>query len=123
MIDSPYFTRIIFSLIFVPFFIVIGEVIHRKGKQLISHIFGSESKVSGVISDLFHIGWYLLSIGLLLWTFGVAFDFRSEYTSVRLEEARVNDILVRLGVCVFVLGFIHSLNLLAILFFHRKNKI
>jgi hypothetical protein len=125
MIDSPYFTRIVFALIYVPFFIIMGEVIHRKGRLLISYIFGAENRVGSAISDLFHIGWYVLAFGLLLWTFGIGFRFRpvpDEVTSVHFLEAQLNDILVRLGVCVFVLGSIHSLNLLAISLFHRKSK-
>ncbi len=107
--------RLIFALIYTPLMIVLGELIHAQGRKLLRHAFGSGSPVSGAVSMLLRLGWYITSAGLLLWNLGImSFD-------VGTPEKRWTDVSLRLGVSLFVVGVLHGLNILAVSLFHRKN--
>ena len=109
-------TRLVFATIFVPIMILLGELIHAQGRKLLSHAFGTDSQVGSAVSVLLRIGWYLTSVGLLLWNLGIEPAGESENLSNSFTE-----VSLRLGVSLFVVGLLHGINLLAVSLFHRKN--
>ena len=120
-LTNPHFTtRLIYAAIFLPFSIIIGELIHRRGRAVIDHAFGSDTPAAASLSALLHIGWYLLCTGLLLWNFGVGGGY-DWYKPPTLEQ-QISDVSVRLGVCVFVVGVLHGFNIVALSLFHRGKK-
>ena len=64
-------SRLLFTLIYLPLIIVVGELIHRQGRTVLRHAFGDTSAVATAVSMLLRFGWYLTSLGLLLWNLGV----------------------------------------------------
>lgn len=121
MIDqTPFLTRILFSIFFIPFVIIVGELIHRKGRILVNHSFGEGTPVSTSVAYLLHIGWYLIAFGLLFWNLGVGTYHYSE--GAPISEKNVTEVFMRIGVSVFVVGFLHGFNVLALSLFHKKNN-
>ncbi len=108
-------SALVFGIIFFVFSVIIGETIHRYGKILLLHALGDEKEISHAIGMLLRIGWYLVAAGLLLWNLGI------EETSYSNTSITVR-ISLRLGVAVFVQGFLHGLNILALSLFHRKGS-
>ncbi len=105
-------TRLVFAVIFVPIMILLGELIHAQGRKLLSHAFGGGSQVGGAVSILLRIGWYVTSVGLLLWNFGIEPAAQEETVGNSFTE-----ISLRLGVSLFVVGLLHGINLLAVSLF------
>jgi hypothetical protein len=121
MIDqTPFLTRILFAIFFIPFAIIVGELIHRKGRILVNHSFGEGTPVSTSVAYLLHIGWYLIAFGLLFWNLGVGTYYYSE--GAPISEKNVTEVFMRIGVSVFVVGFLHGFNVLALSLFHKKNN-
>ena len=108
--------RLIFACAFIPFAVCIGEMIHHYGRKVVVHAFGEDSPVGSALAILLRIGFYLVAAGLLLWNLGVAEGSQSGNDSDQYRSA-----LLRLGVAIFVLGFLHGFNILALSLFHRKN--
>lgn len=108
--------RLVFAVIFVPIMILLGELIHAQGRKLLSHAFGEASNVGGAVSILLRIGWYVTSVGLLLWNLGIEPAAQTATLDTSLTE-----VSLRLGVSLFVVGLLHGVNLLAVSLFHRKN--
>jgi hypothetical protein len=109
--------RIIFACVFIPFAVVLGELIHRQGRKVVGHAFGEGSPVGSALSMLLRIGFYLVAGGLLFWNLGIDEGF-----SVKSEADQYLQASLRLGVAIFVLGFLHGFNVLALSLFHRKNR-
>lgn len=109
-------SRLVFAVTFVPIMIFLGELIHAQGRKLLSHAFGEGSQVGGAVSILLRIGWYVTSVGLLLWNLGIDPAASEQTISNTLTE-----VSLRLGVSLFVVGLLHGVNLLAVSLFHRKN--
>ena len=105
----------IFGIIFLIFSVIVGETIHRYGKVLLSHALGSEKEISHAIGALLRIGWYLVASGLLLWNLGVE---EASYNNSPIEV----QVSLRLGIAIFIQGFLHGLNILALSLFHRKGN-
>jgi hypothetical protein len=120
VLTSPVFaTRLVYAAIFILFAILMGEVIHRRGRVVVASAFGADSAVASALSALLRIGWYLLCTGLLLWNFGVggAYDWQRPKT----VEQQITDVSIRLGVSIFVVAFMHGFNVLALSLFHRRK--
>ena len=104
--------RAAFALVFVPMMVIVGELIHYYGRKVLSYAFGDAGAVSNAVTMLLRFGWYLIAVGLLLWNLGIkGSDETDIFTSVSL----------RLGVCLFLLGFLHGINVLAVSIFQRKH--
>jgi hypothetical protein len=110
-------SRFIFACTFLPFAVVIGEVIHRQGRKIVTHAFGEDSPVGAAVAVLLRIGFYLIAGGLLLWNLGV-----SEGDQTKTDAGQITEASLRFGVAIFVLGFLHGFNILALSLFHRKNR-
>jgi hypothetical protein len=107
-------TRGVFALVFVPMMVIIGELIHYYGRKVLSYAFGEAGAISSAVTMLLRFGWYLIAVGLLLWNLGIKDGDEGDIlTSVSL----------RLGVCLFVLGFLHGINVLAVSVFQRKHAV
>ena len=117
--QSDFFTPLIFAAIFIPFLIIIGDLIHRKGLLLIESAFGDKTPLSQAVASLLRIGWYLVTVGLLLWNLGIS-GKTSAVDSV--QDFQIRDVLLRLGVAIFVVGFLHGFNVFALSLFHKKNR-
>ena len=118
-LTNPNFTtRLVHAAIFIPFAIVMGEIIHRRGRVIVASAFGEDSAVAGALSALMRIGWYLLCTGLLLWNMGMGSD--NDLRSKTLEQ-QITDVSLRLGVSIFVVAFMHGFNVLALSLFHRRK--
>jgi hypothetical protein len=100
--------------------IIVGELIHRKGRILVNHSFGEGTPVSTSVAYLLHIGWYLIAFGLLFWNLGVGTYHYSK--GAPISEKNVTEVFMRIGVSVFVVGFLHGFNVLALSLFHKKNN-
>ena len=115
---STITTRIIYALLFIPFSIVLGEIIHRRGRLVVTSAFSTDTAVAAALSALLRIGWYLLCTGLLLWNIGTEGDILTRpYTLQRV----ISEVLFRLGVSIFVVAIMHGFNILALSLFHRKR--
>jgi tetrahydromethanopterin S-methyltransferase subunit D len=108
--------RLIFASVFIPFAILVGEMIHLYGKRIVAHAFGDGSPIGVAVGGLLKIGYYLVAAGLLMWNLGVEEGglHQSDYFT---------QVSLRLGVSMFVLGFLHGFNVLAVSLFHRKNAV
>jgi|GEM_PF-2544831 len=106
--------RPVFGIVFAVFSIVVGELIHKQGKRLLSHALGP-SPATTAITTLMRTGWYMLMIGILLWNLGIE-------ESIHSRQSALTQISLRLGVSVFAIACIHGLNVLALSLFHRKNQ-
>lgn len=114
-------SRFLFAYAFVPFAILIGEIISRQGKKVVAHAFGEESAVGSAISLLLRIGFYLVAFGLLLWNLGIS-DTNPYQHVTRTMGDEFTEASLRLGIAIFVVGFLHGFNILALSLFHRKNR-
>jgi hypothetical protein len=109
----------IFACAFLPFAVIIGEVIHHQGKKIVMHAFGEASPVGSAVSILLRIGFYLVAGGLLLWNLGVSDNYGMQANP---DNDQITSAFLRLGIAVFILGFLHGFNILALSLFHRKNR-
>jgi hypothetical protein len=110
---TPY----IFALIFAPFAIAVGELVHHHGKKLLVHAFGDAPTVSSALAVLLRTGFYLVALGLLMWNLGIESNDHAIFPKPRFTE-----LFLRLGVSIFILGFLHGFNVLALSLFHRKAR-
>lgn len=106
--------HLLFAALFIPFAIIVGELIHRQGKKLVFHALGEASPVAEAVATLLRIGWYLITTGLLLWNLGTTFRSAA-------WEPMLRDVSLRLGIAIFAVGVLHGLNILSLSLFHRKN--
>jgi hypothetical protein len=112
-VSSLINARPVFTWIFLPLMIIVGEFIHYYGRKVLSHAFGEAGAVSYAVTMLLRFGWYLIAVGLLLWNLGIKeSDDADVFASVSL----------RLGITLFVLGFLHGINILAVSIFQRKQS-
>ena len=111
-------TRLSYAILFVPFAIVLGEVIHRRGRLVVEAAFPADTAVAAALSALLRIGWYLLCTGLLLWNIGTEGDVLGRPNTL---ERTISEVAFRLGVSIFVVALMHGLNILALSLFHRKK--
>jgi len=110
--------RLIFAIVFIPVAILIGEAIHCYGKRIVAHAFGDGSPIGVAVGGLLRIGYYLVATGLLMWNLGVEGGRPHQADYDYLTE-----VSLRLGISMFVLGFLHGFNVLAVSLFHRKNAV
>ncbi len=106
--------RLIFAALFMPFAVFIGETIHHYGKRIVAHAFGDGSPIGVAVGGLLRIGYYLVATGLLMWNLGVE-------EGNQQQADYLTQVSLRLGISMFVLGFLHGFNVLAVSLFHRKN--
>ena len=107
-----------FSTIYIPMIVLMGELIHFQGKKILRHAFGDATVVSSAITMLLRFGWYITSLGLLLWNLGM------KETEYELEHSDApTRVALRLGIALFVLGVLHGANMLSVSLFHRKNNV
>ena len=111
-------TRFAYALVFIPFAIVLGEIIHRRGRLVVHSAFSADTSVAEALSALLRIGWYLLCTGLLLWNIGTEGDVLGRPNTL---ERTITEVAFRLGVSIFVVGIMHGFNVLALSLFHRKK--
>ena len=116
---NPFITRLIYAAVFIPFAIIFGEVIHRRGRLVVNSAFGSDSAVAAALSGLLRIGWYLLCTGLLLWNIGIEGIY--DWQRAKTLQQHITDISMRLGVSIFVVVVMHGFNVLALSLFHRRR--
>jgi len=107
--------RVLFTCIFVPLIIIVGEFIHYYGRKILNHAFGESGAISHAVTMLLRFGWYLIAVGLLLWNLGIR-----EYNDPEQSDI-LTSVSLRLGVSLFVLGFLHGVNILAVSILHRKG--
>ncbi len=106
--------RVLFACAFVPLIIIVGEFIHYYGHQILNHAFGESGTISHAVTMLLRFGWYLIALGLLLWNLGLKdYDYPG-------QSDILTSVSLRLGVSLFVLGFLHGVNVLAVSILHRK---
>ena len=106
--------RIVFAVVFVPLIIIVGESIHYYGRKVLNHAFGENRAISHAVTMLLRFGWYLIAVGLLFWNLGIR-------ESIDTEADILTSVSLRLGVSLFVLGFLHGVNILAVSILHRKQ--
>ena len=107
--------RVLFTCVFVPLIIIVGEFIHYYGRKILNHAFGESGAVSHAVTMLLRFGWYLIAVGLLLWNLGIKdYDYPG-------QSDILTSVSLRLGVSLFVLGFLHGVNILAVSILHRKG--
>jgi len=106
--------RVLFTCIFVPLIIIVGEFIHYYGRKILNHAFGESRTISHAVTMLLRFGWYLIAVGLLLWNLGIKdYDYPG-------QSDILTSVSLRLGVSLFVLGFLHGVKVLAVSILHRK---
>src|SRR5712692_1024986 len=103
--------RVLFTCMFVPLIIIVGESIHYYGRKVLNHAFGENRAISHAVTMLLRFGWYLIAVGLLLWNLGIK-DYDPEQSDI------FTSVSLRLGVSLFVLGFLHGVNILAVSILH-----
>ncbi len=120
MLNNEILTRLIFAACFIPFTVCVGLFIHRRGRAVLDHTFGDATSMSASLSSLLRVGWYLICGALLLWNLGLNNDFPNQVHSV---ERSVSNALVRLGIAILVVGFLHAFNMLALSLFQKGRKV
>ena len=118
LLANDILTRVIFAICFSPFMLFMGEFIHRRGRTVLKHAF-AEASSAAALSSLLRVGWYLVCGALLLWNLGLNNDYPAATRSV---EHSISSALVRLGIAVLVVGFLHSFNILALSLFQKRPK-
>src|SRR3989304_4526001 len=63
-------TIIAFSMLFIPFTLVVGHFLRTRGDVFLRFVFGGESTAVSATNFLLNIGFYLLCLGLLLLNIG-----------------------------------------------------
>ena len=112
-----YLARGIFAIAFVIAVIILWRILSVNGKRFLTHTFNSNEVVVQSVHVLLMLGFWLLCIGLFLWNIGVASYTGNNYgTAAMLEDAAF-----RLGVSIFVIGVLHSANILVLAILNRKN--
>jgi hypothetical protein len=119
MLTNDILTRLLFAVCFLPFMFFVGDFIHRRGRTVLDHTFGEAASMTAALSSLLRIGWYLVCGALLLWNLGLNSDYPSATHSV---ERSVSSALVRLGIAILVVGFLHSFNILSLSLFQKGRK-
>src|SRR4051794_36730277 len=100
-------TRVIYAAAFIPFSIVLAEIIHRRGRLVVTSAFSADPAVAGALSALLRIGWYLLCTSLLLWNIGTEGDVIGRPNTL---ERTIMEVFFRLGVSIFVVAIMHGFN-------------
>ena len=119
LLTNDILARLIFAVCFLPFTFFVGELIHRRGRVALDHMFGEASSMTSAVSSLLHIGWYLVCGSLFLWNVGLNNDYPD---ATHTLERAISEGIVRLGIAIFAVGFIHSFNILALALFQKGRK-
>jgi len=108
-------TIIAFSMLFIPFTLVVGHFLRTRGDVFLRFVFGGESTAVSATNFLLNIGFYLLCLGLLLLNIGSP-SRPGSWLGI------IQEVAIRLGLCVTVVAVLHSVNVLVLALLIRRNR-
>jgi hypothetical protein len=116
---SYWWGRGIFAVVFIVAVAIIARILNVSGRRFLDHSFKSDDAIVQPVHILLNLGFYLLCIGLFLWNIGIG---GSSYTQGIIYSQVIEDVALRLGVSIFVVGAFHSINILVLAILNRKNS-
>ena len=107
-------TIALFTVTFVPFFLVVGYLLRSQGRVFLEHVFSGDARTASAASFLLNIGFYLLCTALLLWNIGVP-----SYPQSSVEI--VQGVAMRLGGSITLVAGLHTVNVLVLALLIRRS--
>ena len=128
---GEYLVDLSYGILFLLFMIVVGRFINSKGRVFLSDAFATSPKIADAVASLLNVGFYIICVGLLLWTIGTGPHGTVIYTNTPsgahtevvfpLRDS-IRKVLMPVGVSIFIVGVIHFLNILAVAILSRKRS-
>ena len=109
------FTPVLFTITFLPFTLIVGHLLRTQGRVFLEHVFAGEASAVSATNFLLNIGFYLLCTGLLFLNLGIPSTASSAIETVE-------EVAIRLGVCVMLVAGLHSLNVLGLVTLLRRKS-
>ena len=108
-------TYIIYTLISSTVIIYIGNACYTNGKIYISNYFYNDEKFANSINITLRTAYYLLNIGMVVWSL-------STFKIIPNYETLVIEIASRLSFMFFSIALLHNINLITIYKLHKHFK-
>ncbi len=108
-------TYILYLLLSSTIIFLVGNACYKKGKVYILNYFPNRIQFGNGINKLLRIAYYLLNIGLVIWSL----NYLREITNV---EEVILEICKRLSNILLIIAVLHVFNLYAIYLIHKHFK-
>lgn len=109
------FTYIIYILVSNTIVIYVGDFCYRNGKIYILNYFPNEISFGNGINRLLRISYYLLNIGLAIWSLNTMNEINS-FKEVIAEITR------RLSYILLIIASLHFINIYTVYLIHKHFK-
>ena len=100
----------------VPLVIWVGLTLSRNGRVFLIDVFNGDEDFADSVNRLLLVGFYLVNVGLVLLSVSIGGDART-------GSDLLQQLSVKLGILMLVLGFVHLLNVRMLSRFRRRRKL
>lgn len=108
-------TYILYILISSAIVLIVGELCYRNGKIYILNYFPTAVNFGNNINKLLKIAYYLLNIGLAIWSL-------QSITEILSFVAMILEISKRLSTILLIIGILHFINIYTLYLIHKHFK-
>jgi len=107
-------TIALFTVLFLPFFLVVGYLLRTRGLVFLEHTFPDQPRLASAINFLLNIGFYLICTALLLWNIA--------YPSFEIAPVEVvRFVALRLAGSITLVAFLHGFNVMVLILFFPRS--
>ena len=108
-------TYIIYITIASTLIIYVGNTCYKNGQVYIRHYFSKDLNFANGVNNVLRIAYYFLNLGLVIWTL-------KSLKNINTYQLLIEEITSRLCFIVFIIAFLHILNLVTIYKSHKHFK-
>ena len=106
---------IIYALVSILIVIKVGNLCYSNGKIYILSYFPEDANFGNGINKLLRIAYYLLNIGLVIWSLNTMKEIT---TSIHI----IKEIVKRLSYVFLIIGCLHYINIYTVYLIHKHLK-
>ena len=95
--------------------VYVGNTCYKNGKIYITHYFPNDENFANGINNVLRIAYYFMNLGLVIWTL-------KSLKNIKTYQLLLEEIATRLSFIVFIIAFLHVINLITIYKSHKHFK-
>ena len=108
-------TGFLYLLISVPLIIWVGITLSRSGRVFLIDVFDGDEDFADAVNRLLLVGFYLVNVGFVLLSVSIGGDAST-------GRDLLQQLSVRIGILMLVLGLVHLLNVRMLSRFRRRRR-
>ncbi len=116
MITETYLIYLILASLII---VYVGNECYKNGRIYITNYFPNDEKFANGINNVLRTAYYFMNLGLVVWTL-------KSLRNINTYQELILEIANRLSFILFIIAFLHAINLVTIykshsLFKHKKS--